>query len=268
MPMEIKNPVFSIITPLLNAHSSILKNLESVYSQDFPCEHIIVDGGSTDGSLEIAETFATRFGTKERPVDLSSEPDKGIYDAMNRGINRASGTIIGILNADDVYAEGKTLSLVHDTFSMPGIDACYGDLRYISPKRGKICRVWKSSVHTPDSFLYGWMPPHPTFFLLRHHYINHGLYRLDLGTSADYELMLRMLHRHRLNSAYIPLTLINMTAGGASARSLTQRLSANSFDSKAWDLNGIHPLKRTRWLKPMRKIIQYIPALLHTPTDV
>ncbi len=248
----------SIVTPVLNAKSSLLRTLESVAGQETKCEHIIVDGGSSDGSHEIALTFAEKTSSRERPIKVFSEPDNGIYDAMNRGISHSAGDAIGMLNADDAFTTNKTLSLVEAALSEPDIDACYGDLHYIDPKTERTCRIWRSSPKKPTSFLYGWMPPHPTFFLLRSHYEKLGGYRTDLGTSADYEIMLRMLHLHKIKAAYIPADLVTMTAGGASAKSIRHRIRANRWDRMAWSANDIRPLFITRLLKPTRKLYQYI----------
>jgi len=229
-----------------------------------PYEHIIVDGGSTDDTLSIIEGYvAGRTATK-----VISEPDNGLYDALNKGIAMATGDVVGILHADDVYQSPDTLAKIAKVFEDPSVEACYGDLLYVSEGHDNsklsiqnlkfdIVRYWQSGSFSPDKFKWGWMPPHPTFFVRRTVYEKYGLFRLDLGTAADYELMLRFLVNHRIHCAYLPEVLVCMRVGGASNRSLEARLKANCMDRKAWEVNGLRPYPWTIMLKPLRKIPQY-----------
>ncbi len=255
---------FSIISPAFNSEKTIEDCLKSIEGQSIVVEHIIIDGKSDDSTLDIIERFHCK-NTK-----LVSEPDSGIFDAMNKGISLAGGDVIGILNTDDVYAQSNIIENVKQAFKNPQVEACYGDLEYISSRctrasissgdseNGyKTVRYWKSGSFNPTKFYWGWMPPHPTFFVRRSIYEKHGLFNLDLGTAADYEIMLRFLLKHRIKTVYIPEVLVKMRVGGASNRSLKARLAANRNDRKAWEVNGLKPYPWTIPLKPLRKIPQY-----------
>jgi len=194
---------------------------------------------------------------------IYSESDFGIYDAMNKGIKIASGEIIGILNADDFYASPDVIAKVVKVFENPEIDACYGNLLYVAETLSqytslfKTIRYWKSGSFKPARFYWGWMPPHPTFFVRRRIYDKYGLFNLSLGSAADYELMLRFLLKHKIRTAYIPEILVKMRTGGASNANLNNRILANKMDRKAWDVNGLKPYPWTLLFKPLRKIPQW-----------
>lgn len=243
----------SIITVSLNSAATIESTLESVDRQSFsPIEHILIDGGSTDGTLDIIERY--RPGV----THVISQPDHGIYDAMNKGIAMATGDVIGILNADDFYVHEQVIAMVADAFDDESIDVCYGDLEYVdSDDTDKVFRYWKSGTYQPDKFYLGWMPPHPTFFARRSLYETHGLFNLDLGSSADYELMLRFLLRYGAQAQYIPKVLVRMRTGGASNASLGNRFKANRMDRRAWRVNGLTPYPWTLFLKPLSKLGQF-----------
>ena len=247
----------SLITPVRDAVSTLPATLDSVARQNMTCEHIIVDGGSTDDSLPLITEYANRRKTDGHRVIVTSTPDRGIYDAMNRGLQLAAGEIVGVLNADDTYSTHTALQLVSQAMARPDAGACYADLRIVHPLSKATLRFWRAGLLNTSSFVNGWMPPHPTFFLRRKHYAHYGGYRLDLGTSADYELMLRMLHLNRIPAAYIPVELVTMTAGGASARSLMHRIRANRWDGEAWTKNKLHRPRKTCILKPLRKVSQF-----------
>ena len=278
---DVKTKVkISIITVAYNAAATIADCLESVVSQTLPVEHIIIDGASTDATLAIISRF-TPYSSHF--IRIISEPDKGIYDAMNKGIRLATGDIIGILNADDLYANPDVLAKVAALFDDPAIEACYGDLEYVENSeklnvkremgelstashdnpltilrsRFTVVRYWKSGGYSRNKFKWGWMPPHPTFFVRRSVYERHGLFNLQLGSAADYELMLRFLYVHGIRTAYIPEVLVLMRSGGASNESLAARIKANRMDRKAWKINGLKPYPWTLLLKPLRKLPQY-----------
>ena len=170
----------------------------------------------------------------------------------------ATGEVIGILNADDFYSSDDVLAKVSEVFSDPKVDACYGDLKYVDACNvDKTVRYWKSGNYSQKKFYSGWMPPHPTFFARRSIYESYGAFNLDLGTAADYELMLRLLLKHSINAAYIPEVLVHMRTGGKSNLSFSNRLKANRMDRKAWSINELKPCLWTIPLKPLRKIPQW-----------
>jgi glycosyltransferase involved in cell wall biosynthesis len=243
----------TLITPVWNNADTIGHCLRSIKNQTTACQHILVDGGSTDGTLEIIEQH------KAPDAILISEPDQGMYDAINKGLKRATGDIVGVLNADDFYAADDILEKVAAAFSDPTVDASYGDLLYVDREdTGKVIRTWRSGAYRREKFYAGWMPPHPTFYLRRRLYQKHGGYRLDLGSAADYELMLRMLLKYKANAAYIPQVLVHMRNQGMSNASLSNRLKANRNDRRAWRVNGIRPRPWTLVAKPLGKIRQWL----------
>ena len=242
----------SIITAVRNGAGTIRNCIQSVSGQSYPSEHIIVDGGSTDETPAIIGEFRSAVA---RHI---SEPDQGIYDAMNKGIRLAAGDVIGILNADDIYAHSGVLAEVARVFEDKQVDACYGDLNYVdSTDTSRIVRSWRSGAFTQKSFYRGWMPPHPTFFVRGKIYEKYGDFKLDMGSAADYELMLRFLLRYRIPTVYIPEVLVLMRTGGVSNASFANRIKANRMDREAWRVNGIKPRPWTLWMKPLRKIHQY-----------
>jgi glycosyltransferase involved in cell wall biosynthesis len=246
-------PSISIITICFNSAGSIRHTLESIKNQTYSnVEHIIIDGGSTDKTLQIVQSFP-------HVSKVISEKDNGIFDAMNKGIQHASGDIIGILNSDDVYAGNDVLKIVADTFETTETDTLYGDLQYVQPEKiNRVLRNWKSGKFHPNKFKYGWMPPHPTFFVKKEVYHKAGIFDTTLKTAADYEFMLRILYKYQFSTAYVPKVLVKMAAGGASNVSLSARLKGNREDRQAWAINGLTPYFFTLYLKPARKIFQFI----------
>lgn len=243
----------SIVTTAFNAARTIQDCIESVNSQGQSIEHIIIDGGSTDGTLEIIEEYKLCL------AKIVSEPDEGIYDGMNKGLRLATGDIIGLLNADDLYAGPDVLEKVVKAFSECDVDSCYGNLVYVDPRNNnRVVRYWKPGEYHYRRFYWGWMPAHPTFFVHRTIYEKYGLFNLDLGSAADYELMLRFLVKHRISSTYIPEILVKMRTGGISNASLKNRLLANRKDRLAWKVNGLKPYPWTLFLKPLSKVSQWV----------
>jgi glycosyltransferase involved in cell wall biosynthesis len=214
----------SIITATLNSASVIDYCLASVQSQKhYDIEHIIIDGASTDGTLSLLKTKREQFKV------LVSEPDKGIYDAMNKGINLATGDIIGFLNSDDFYASNNVLSRVASIFKdNPLLDACYADLIYIDPSDySKKIRYWRSSKFTFGLFAKGWCPPHPTFFVRRSVYQSFGNFDLNYRISSDVEFMMRLLEVKKINARYIPELWVKMRIGGTSNKNFENILMQN-----------------------------------------
>ncbi len=250
----------SIVTTVLNAAATIRCCLESVSSQSYdPLESIVIDGGSTDGTLDILDEYRNKIDL------LVTEPDTGLYDGMNKGLRQAGGEIIGILNAADVFAGPDTLARVAKIFSDQKVDSCYGDLVYTGCHNfAKVTRYWRSGPYNYRRFYWGWMPPHPTFFARRKIYETCGYFNLNMGSAADYELMLRLLVKHRISCTYMPEILTRMRSGGVSNVSLDNRLRANYYDRLAWKVNGLKPYAWTLFFKPIRKINQYILPYIRT----
>jgi glycosyltransferase involved in cell wall biosynthesis len=242
----------SVITVVYNAQDTIKRCIESVIGQNYNnIEYIIIDGGSTDNSLQIINQYKSHIKV------LISEPDQGIYDAINKGIRLATGEIIGILNADDFFADLEVLSAVAQAFSNSDTEIIYGNLDYIN-SAGKITRKWKSHKCGKNSFNRGFMPPHPTFYCRRYLFEKHGFYSLEYGSAGDYELMARFLHNWQIRSFYLNKVLVKMQVGGISNSNLMNRFKAWSFDLKAMRKNNVFLPVLAIVLKPLRKISQFL----------
>lgn len=212
----------SIITVSYNSAATIKETIDSLSSQmNVFFEHILIDGGSTDNTLEIAQNSLNL-------TVCVSEPDKGIYDAMNKGIRLASGDVIGILNSDDMYANSYVLEKVAKIFSNPHVDACYADLVYVSQYDSKcIIRHWRSRPYRHGLFKSGWMPAHPTFFVRRRIYEQYGLFNIRYRIAADFELMFRLIEIAKIRTYYLPEVLVRMRMGGKTNASISNIISQN-----------------------------------------
>lgn len=243
----------SIITITYNSEATIEQTIQSVLSQSYPdIEYIIVDGQSTDATLEIVNTY------KNQISKIVSEKDKGLYDALNKGIAMASGDVIGLLHSDDFYIHERVVENYASVFIKEQADAVYSDLYYVDKSNtDKIIRKWKSGTYHHDDFVNGWMPPHPTFFVKKDLYKKFGVFNLDFKSAADYELMLRFIHKHKINLSYLPEYTIKMRLGGKSNKNIQNRVNANLEDRRAWEVNGLKPRFYTLYFKPLRKIIQF-----------
>lgn len=204
----------SIITATYNSSSTVQSSIESVIQQNHPnVEHLIIDGASSDSTVEIVK----HFQKKHPQIVLHSDPDKGIYDALNKGVKLASGDIIGFLHSDDFFADSQTLSKVMQVLNDDKIDGVFGDLKYVNAEEPtKVIRYWKSKPFSPHLVKRGWMPAHPTLFLKREVYEKHGQFDLNLKIAADYDFMLRILKDNELNFEYLPEIITHMRVGGAS----------------------------------------------------
>lgn len=246
----------SIVTPVFN-EPRVGRALDSVFDQrhDHTLEAIVIDGGSHATTLDVLERYRTRLSV------LESEPDGGIYEAMNKGIHRATGDVIGILNADDRYAHADVLGKVADTFERyDDVHVCYGNMVYMDDA-GHACRYWRAGANLRYKWYVGWRPPHPTFFVRRQVYETHGLFNLDYRIASDYEMQLRLLFMHRLASIYLDQVLVHMAPGGNSNKSLRNVARANLEVRRAWRRNNL----RGGLLVPMLKPISKFPQFLRRP---
>lgn len=243
----------SIITVCYNSAETIEDTILSVVSQDYASiEYIIIDGKSSDTTLSIIEKYNSKI------TKVLSEKDDGIYFAINKGISLASGDIIAVLHADDVYYSNHVISDVVKTFTEKNTDTVYGNLYYVDRiDTSKIKRQWISGGYTKKSFLKGWMPPHPSFFVRKKCYDKFGVFNTSLHSAADYELMLRFLFKHNCSASYLPQVLVKMRVGGKSNVSLMNRIKANREDKKAWLMNELKPSLFTFIRKPLSKLGQF-----------
>jgi len=248
--------LFSIITITYNSERTVEDTIKSVASQKYPdIEHIIIDGGSTDRTLDIVRGHGNSIAR------VVSERDRGIYDALNKGINISSGKIIGFLHSDDIYANNKVIEKVADKFKTNDTESVYGDLVYV--KHGdvdKVVRYWKAGIYTDGSMRKGWMPPHPTFFVTKQVYDKYGLFNPDFRISGDYELMLRFLHKYKITTSYIPEVLVKMRLGGNSNKSIAAILKKTKEDCRAWNTNDLKMDFFTIILKNLSKLPQFVPG--------
>lgn len=244
----------SIITITYNSENTVEDTIKSVVSQDFPnVEYIIVDGLSKDKTLSIVSHYS-QYTDK-----VISEKDKGLYDALNKGIQLATGDVIGMLHSDDIYANNQVISKIAQQFATDSsIEAVYADLVFVDRNdTNKVLRTWKAGTYEADAFKKGWMPPHPTFFVKKSVYDRFGGFNLDLKLSADYELMLRFIHKHQIKVSYLPETIVKMRMGGVSNTSFFVKLKANMEDKMAWKINDLKPGLLTTFKKPIKKLKQY-----------
>ena len=239
----------SLITISYNSENSISKTFQSIKNQSFiEYEYVLIDGGSFDRTLTIAKK-------QDHISKIISEPDKGIYDAINKGINNSTGDIIGFLNSDDTFYDKNSLQYIYDAFD-DNTDCVFGDLIY-TDKNDKVKRVWKGSAFKKGAFKKGWMPAHPTFYCRRSIYEKLGLYDDSFKIAGDFELMLRFLEKHNIRSKYIPLTLVNMKVGGASNNGIKSKLDILKEEFRAFNQNEIKVNKLSYILHKARKIKEF-----------
>lgn len=243
----------SIITICYNAVGHIDETIRSVVMQDHRnIEHIVIDGGSTDGTQGKIERY------REVIAHFSSEKDQGVYDAMNKGLRAATGEVIAFVNAGDMIAHRSCVSEMVKAFMESDAEAIYGDAYMVAPDDiRKVVRFWKGGEYRREAFRTGWMPPHLGTYIRKSVYDRFGLFREDLKVSADYELMFRFMYKHRIRVKYIPKVLVRFRLGGISNRSLGHIWRANLEVYKAWKMNGepVSPLIVVA--KPLRKVAQF-----------
>ena len=243
----------SIITACYNSAATITDTLNSVAAQDYPnIEHICVDGLSSDNTVNIIRSFP-------HVAQCISEKDRGLYDAINKGIQMATGDVVGILNSDDFFPETNIVSSIAEAFARTGADAVYGNVAFVRPgKLNKIVRLYSSAKFTPKKFAYGYMPAHPSFYLKKTCYERFGLYQHDYKIAADYELLMRMIYTHKISYSFLDKIFVYMRTGGVSNQTLKSRYVLNKEIVRACKENGVNTNMAILSLKYLRKIGEYI----------
>ena len=254
---------FSIITATYNSAATLADTLDSILRQTHQdYEVIIQDGGSTDNTLDIAHSYEQCFGGRLR---IFSEKDHGLYDAMNRGISHATGDVVGILNSDDFYADNEVLHIIHSTMTTEKVDCIYGNLKYVRHNdTSKVTRTWTGSQFTPGAFQRGWHPAHPTFYAKRECFSKYGGFDTSFAVSADFELMLRFIEKHRITNRYIDHCFVIMREGGESNGKLSNIIKGNKNIIRAFRKNDIsvsmlYPVKRL-----LPKVLERLRNTLHS----
>lgn len=242
----------TIITVCYNSVAHIEDAINSVSNQDYQeIEHIVIDGNSNDGTQQILEKNANKLAHWE------SEADKGIYDAMNKGIKKATGEVVGILNSDDFYFDNQVISKVVEAFSDEDIDAVFGDLIFVDSKNiNRTVRTYSSNSWHPNKFAKGYMPAHPTFFVRRKFYQRYGLFETDYEIAADYEMLIRLLYAYKLNYTYLPLKMVKMRSGGVSTNGIKSNITLNNEIIKACRKHGIKTNALKIYPKYFRKVFE------------
>lgn len=225
----------SIVTAVFNRAQTIGQALEAVQQQTYGMiDHVIQDGGSSDGTLGILEQMSNAN------TRITSAPDAGIYDAINKGITRAEGEVIGLMHSDDFFADDQVIADVAELFEDPDVDGVYGDLQYVSAEdTTRVIRHWRSGPYDPRKLRHGWMPPHPTVYLRRKVFEEFGLYDTSYRIAADYDAMLRYMGKGGIRMAYLPRVMVKMRVGGESNRSLKHIILKSREDYRALRSNGM-----------------------------
>lgn len=247
---------FSIVTTCYNSERTIKDTIESVLCQSFTdYEYIIVDGESRDGTIEIVKDYLRFFDGRMRYV---SEPDNGIYDAMNKGFTMAHGRVLALINSDDFFSDPRALEKVSSCFdNNPDVDGVYADLCYVSQKdKEQVVRKWVTGKQRP--FKTGWLPAHPTFYVKRAMYEKYGYFNLDYKLAADFELMLRFVEKHHIHLVYLEESLVHMRLGGATSKSIRNVLKQNKECVRAFRENGLSVSLLYPFYRLLPKIKQYL----------
>lgn len=247
----------SLITVTYNSALTLWQTIESVVAQDYTnIEYIIVDGNSTDGTQDIIRSYNGSIS------NWLSEPDNGLYDAMNKGIRLAKGDIVGIINSDDFYHRPDAISRVVEGFLDPEIECVFADIRFVAPEDlDKTVRYYSSKRFNLGAFSWGFMPAHPTFFTYRKNFEKYGVYKTDYKIAADFELLVRFLYKHRLSYRYLDFDLMKMRLGGVSTASLKSTWIINQEDLRACKENGLKTNYLRLYSRYFRKFLEYIPLL-------
>lgn len=226
----------SIITPTYNSAQTVRDTIESVLSQDYDnIEYIIIDGYSKDNTLDIIKEYSDQIAV------VVSEPDKGIYDAMNKGIQLATGDVVGILNSDDFFTSNDVISIVVKEFMHNQTDAIYGDIHFVRPENlNKCVRYYSSAIFSPFLFRFGFMPAHPSFYVKKSCYEQLGTYDLNYRIAADYDLMIRFLYKEKIRYKYLKKDFVTMRIGGISTEGVNSRILLNKEIVRACKKYGIY----------------------------
>jgi glycosyltransferase involved in cell wall biosynthesis len=248
-----ENLTVSIITVSNNSVRTITDTINSVLAQTYlHIEYIIIDGSSTDGTIELVNSYGKKISR------FISEPDNGIYDAINKGIRIATGDIVGILNSDDFFYDNKVIEKVADAFIADNIDAVFGDVQFVNPVRTtKVVRYYSSKHFKTSKFKFGYMPAHPSFYLKRKLFEKIGYYKTDYKIAADYELLIRFLFINRIKYKYLEMPFVSMRTGGVSNTSIRSNYILNKEIARACEENGIKTNFFFIYSKYFKKIFEF-----------
>lgn len=243
----------SLITATYNSAATIADTMESVLAQTYKdIDYWIIDGASTDETMAIVKSYEERFQGR---LHYLSEKDRGIYDAMNKGISRCSGEIVGILNSDDFFTSDDVLKSIVNAFT-DEIDAVYADLHFIrGNERDKVIRYYSSALFRPFWMRYGFVPAHPTFYARKGIFDKYGLYSLDYKIAADFEMLVRLFHKHKINTCYLKKDMVTMRVGGVSTKNIRNRINGTKEKIKALNSNGLYTNKFLIMLGGIIKIL-------------
>lgn len=244
----------SIITICFNSERFLEDAIKSVATQDYPdIEYIVIDGASTDGTVDVINRCTDKIDT------WISEKDNGIYDAMNKGVQMATGDVVGILNSDDIYNSHDIVSQVANSFVDQSIEAVFGNIYFVSPDNmDKPVRTYSAKGWHPDKFVWGYMPPHPSFFVRRKWYDKLGLYKTDYRIASDYELLIRFLKVNKLKYKYLPLNMVKMRTGGASTKNLKSNIVLNAEILRACRENNLSTNYLKIYSKYFKKVFELV----------
>ena len=248
----------TVITVVLNAVGTIKDTIQSVIDQDYQdIEHIVIDGGSTDGTMDVVNSFRKQLAI------VVSEPDKGIYDAMNKGIDLASGDVIGTLNSDDWYADKEVISRVAHAFGNDkNLDAVYGDIVFVTKEKPhSLVRYWESRPFQEGLFEKGWMPAHPSFFVKKECYSRYGKFDLDLKIQSDFDLTMRFMVVNKIKTRYLPGVMVKMRMGGVTNNRVSNVIKGNYEAYRACKKNGLSVTP----LFMVKKILSRVPQFFRKP---
>lgn len=249
----------SIITVVYNGQATIRDTMESVLSQSCTdYEHWVIDGGSTDGTLDVVREYEERYQGR---LHWISEKDRGLYDAMNKGIQRAQGDVIGFLNSDDFFASRDIVRTLVDVFSrQPELEGVYGDVRFVDGKNlDKTVRYYSSASFRPYKLRFGFMPAHPSFYVRRQVYEQCGLYAIDYLIASDYDMCVRLFHQYHIHTQYLPMLFTTMRTGGVSNNSVAHRLKITQEDVRACRRYGLYTNSLLVSFKYFTKVFEFLP---------